>query len=50
MTEVLWDGPDDSDEEVKELVPYKCHYEKAMGIKYSKNGIIQFVTEQLNKE
>jgi phosphoenolpyruvate synthase/pyruvate phosphate dikinase len=50
MTEYLWDGPDDSDEEIEELAKYKCDYEKKAGIKFSKNGIIKFVTEQLSKE
>ena len=50
MTNFLWDGPEDSDEEIEELVPFKCEYEKKMGIKYSKNGIIKFVTQQIQTE
>ena len=50
MTDFLWCGPEDSDEEIEELVKYKCDYEKEMGIKYSKNGIIKFVTDQLEYE
>ena len=50
MTQFLWDGPEDSDEEVSELVQYKCQYEKEMGIKYSKNGIIKFVTAFIANE
>ena len=50
MQNFLWDGPEDSDEEIQELLPFKCDYEKEMGIKYSKNGIIDFVTSQIKKE
>ena len=50
MQNFLWDGPEDSDEEILELLPFKCEYEKEMGIKYSKNGIIDFVISQIKKE
>jgi hypothetical protein len=50
MTEFLWDGPEDSDEEVSELLPYKCQYEKDLGIKYSKNGIMKFCAEFIANE
>jgi len=36
----LWDGPEDSDEEIAELAVYKTQFEKEMGIKYSKNGLV----------
>lgn len=45
-----WDGPEDSDEEIEEMIPYKCDYEIKKGIKFSKNGIIKFVEEEMNKE
>lgn len=50
MSGLLWDGPEDSDEEIPEMAKYKCDYEKQMGIKYSKNGIMKFITEQIEKE
>ena len=50
MTDFLWDGPEDSDEEMEEMVPFKCDYEKNMGIKYSKNGIIKIVNETMQRE
>jgi len=50
MSQFLWDGPEDSDEEIQELVGFKCEYEKQQGIKYSKNGIIDYVTKTLENE
>ena len=47
MTSFLWDGPEDSDEEISELVPFKCPYET---LKYSKNGIMKYVKEQIQNE
>lgn len=40
MAAYTWDGPEDSDEEVQALVPYKNEFEKKMGIKFSKRGLI----------
>ena len=40
MVEYAWDGPDDSDEEVPEMVALKNQYEKESQIKFSKNGIV----------
>ena len=45
-----WDGPEDSDEEIEELLPFKCDYEIKKGIRFSKNGIIKFVEEEMVKE
>lgn len=50
MTDLLWDGPEDSDEEVEELLPFKTAYEQKQGIKFSKNGIIKYIEEMLAKE
>jgi hypothetical protein len=50
MVNCLWQGPEDSDEEIAELAHLKCDYEIKSGIKYSKNGIVEFVTSQLQKE
>jgi len=43
MSMYAWDGPEDSDEEVSEMVPFKAQHEKDMGVKYSKNGLIEFI-------
>ena len=43
MTQYEWDGPIDPNEEVSELLPYKNDYEINFGIKFSKNGIIEFI-------
>lgn len=50
FTDLLWNGPDDSDEEVEDLLPYKNQYEKQLGVVYSKNGIIKFIEETLEHE
>lgn len=50
FSDFLWEGPIDSDEEIEELVPYKNEYEKKLGVKYSKNGIIKFIEENVKKE
>ena len=47
MTAYLWDGPEDSDEEIKEMVQYKNQFEIEQGIKFSKNGIKKYVEELL---
>lgn len=43
MNDFEWDGPEDSDEEIESLIPYKVQYEIDEGIKFSKRGIIEFV-------
>ena len=44
MTEYLWDGPEDPNEEIIELNKYKNDFEDTIfGVKYSKNGIIEFI-------
>lgn len=50
FTDLQWDGPLDSDEEVEELLPFKTDLERKQGIKFSKNGIIKFIEEQLSKD
>jgi hypothetical protein len=39
----VWDGPEDSDEEIEEMVKYKTQWEIDNGIKYSKKGIIETI-------
>ena len=50
FTDFVWDGPEDSDEEVAEMLPYKNAYEKELGVKFSKRGIINFVETFLQQE
>lgn len=50
MTKFLWDGPEDSDEEVQELLFTKTDFERKNNIKFSKNGIIDFVEKILAHE
>ena len=46
----LWDGPEDSDEEIEEMVKYKTQWEIDNGIKYSKKGIIETIEKYLKYE
>lgn len=50
MTEWLWDGPQDSDEEIEEIAVFKNKYEKQLGVKFSKNGIKQFCEQIIATE
>ena len=50
MEHLKWDGPADNDEELAEFIPFKNDYEKQMGIKYSKNGIMKFIEDLVKKE
>lgn len=50
MSKYIWDGPEDSDEEVHELLFTKSEYEKKKGIKFSKRGIIDYVEKVLAYE
>ena len=45
-----WDGPDDSDEEVEEMVGMKTQWEIDSSIKYSKRGIIDKINEMIKNE
>ena len=48
MDEFMWDGPDDSDEEISDMMQYKNSFEKSAGIKYSKNGLISYIEKMQN--
>ena len=50
MSEWQWQGPEDSDEEVEEMLEFKNVFEKQAGIKFSKNGLIEYIEEQLEYE
>lgn len=45
-----WDGPEDSDEEVAEMVEFKNQYEKELGIRFSKRGIVTFIEDLISRE
>lgn len=50
MREFLWDGPEDSDEEVEDMLKYKSQAEKDLGIRFSKKGIVKFIESFLAQE
>lgn len=50
MKEYIWDGPEDSDEEIEDMAKLKTQYEIDEGIKFSKNGIMKYIEELLEKE
>ena len=50
MQDFIWDGPGDSDDEIPEMVALKNDQEKQLGIKFSKNGIIDYVEKFLKHE
>ena len=50
MGEFLWDGPDNSDDEIEEMLPYKNEHEIKLGVKFSKNGLIRYIEESIEKE
>ena len=43
MSQWLWDGPQDSDEEIEEMICFKNNNENQIDIKFSKNGIKSFI-------
>jgi len=47
MTFYAWDGPEDPNEEIKEFTALKSDFETQSGIKFSKNGIIEFIKNTL---
>ena len=50
FTDLVWDGPEDSDEEIEELLPFKNDFERKQGVKFSKNGIIKYIEDMIAKE
>ena len=50
MRDWMWDGPEDSDEEIEDMIPLKNKNEKEIGIKFSKNGIIEYIEKFLAHE
>ena len=45
-----WDGPEDSDEEIKSMISMKTSWEKDHNVKYSKRGMIQLITKMIKQE
>lgn len=43
FTDYEWDGPEDDDEEIEELAALKTQWEIDSGIKFSKNGLVEFI-------
>ena len=50
MKDYIWDGPEDSDEEVESLVRFKTDWEKKAGIRLSKRGIIEYIEKMVKQE
>jgi len=47
---LLWDGPEDSDEEIPEMAALKTDWEIEQGIKFSKRGIITYLENLIETE
>ena len=39
MEQYFWDGPEDSDEEIPSIIPFKKDYEIQNNIKFSKKAL-----------
>lgn len=50
MTDFKWDGPEDPDAEIEQFIPYKTDFESVQNIKFSKNGIIDFIEKTIREE
>ena len=50
MEQFMWDGPEDSDEEIEGMAKLKMPWEIESGVKFSKNGLIEFITKFLDQE
>ena len=50
MSQMMWDGPEDSDEEIEALAKLKTPWEEEAGIVFSKRGIIDFVDKIIKEE
>ena len=45
---MMWDGPDDSDEEVEGMAKLKMPWEIESGVKFSRKGLVEFITKFLD--
>ena len=50
MTNLMWFGPEDSDEEVEEMAKIKTPWEIENGVKFSKRGLIDYITKMIEHE
>ena len=50
LTEFLWQGPENPDEEIEEMVKLNSGVEQALCVKQSMNGIMTFIQNMLMKE
>lgn len=50
LDQFQWDGPEDSDEEIADMVPLKEQWEIDEGVKFSKRGLIEYITKKLETE
>ena len=50
LDQFLWDGPEDSDEEIADMVPLKEQWEIDEGVRFSKKGLIEYITKKLTTE
>ena len=47
MTELLWYGPEDSDEEIEDMAKYKTAWEAEQNVRFSKRGIIEYIEKMI---
>ena len=45
-----WDGPEDSDEEIEEMIGMKTPWEMQDGVRYSKRGLIEYIEKMIAQE
>lgn len=50
MDAYLWDGPENSDEEIESMVKFKNKWEIEKDVKFSKNGLSSFIETFLEEE
>ena len=50
MEQMMWDGPEDSDEEIEGMAKLKMPWEIENGVKFSKKGLMEFITKFLDQE
>lgn len=50
MSNLLWFGPEDPDQEVEEMAKYKTEWEIEQGVKFSKNGLIEYIEKMIKYE
>lgn len=50
MDEYIWDGPEDSDEEIEYMTKFKNKWEHEKGVKFSKKGLAEFIDNFIRDE